>query len=1244
MPILPQEQFVPAYGGVSDPVYAAAKKKAGPGAMETIGAAFEEGNTVGSTLKFFEYEALQRGGERLEGYDPYASGGIAGYEDHASEFAHSYSPYNTSIIKRRIDDERATRETLSRAGGWGIAASIMAGVLDPVNLIPVGGAAVKAKTLYGGLKAGVEIGFKSSLLTEAVLQATQVDRSVTDSVFNITGGTLFGGLIGGTGGAWSEWRGKPVVERALEAEYRAGVSSDDLTPEALTGQIDELVTRRRPSPEVEAPFAKAGGPHAAPGASPLDPKPFHFEEALPALREGYKAPKKAESLVEFIARTGGVADPGGELSAIDADLWHRGAPFRRKLINDTADGLNGVRERAVEAGYLPEGASTDDVLQAVRQELAGNPLYSMAAERSVHDLAGQVSELQEIMDKAGLTGSDPDDVIRKGVRDFLADQEYEDALAAWEKERDTTPPPEGIDGEWVSAGGLSADVAGVRADDLRPASSFGLAELEAKNPVADNPLLRALTSPSDETPKVMSRLAEIPIRQKGAERGVPALPSVQRSIEEWQAPLAETLQTLDDAFVRYRLGRPKQLGDLARLGVVDMAGQSGKKLDFHQFKEEVARASRRMDTHEIPEVAEAAKAGRRLILDPLKDEAVDLKLLPEGVKPETAPSYLTRVYDLEAITRNRNAAIRGVADWFEVSGRADEGLTRLDYMDDATELIDTILHASPLRTAYDVVPDVRGPLKERTLNIPDEVLDQLGMLENDYERVLRIYTRTMAADVELARAFGRPDMRDQLGFRGPDGNVKGSIETSYERLQQRTPDGPGQIKVADRMARDLSDVAAVRDRLRGTYKTPSNPNSRLVRLGRNVRTFNLITRLGGMTVTASSDVARVALAAGGFGKMLKKGVVPLITNLKDFKVGMKEMRRAAIGLDMDLDTRSMAMNDVFEDFGRYSKFERGMQFAGEKFGIVSGMSPWNAFWKQFSGVMVQGRMLEAIKGDSTPAMRTRLRELGVGAEMQTRIKALFDKHGVKKGDLWIANAEAWTEGLSGRSLERAKEARRIWRAALAKEVDRHIITPGQEKPLWMSTEWGKQAGQFKSFIFASMSRATIKGLQDRDAATAQAAIMGVGIGMMTYYVKSKLAGKEPSTNPAKWVVEGIDYSGLTGWLMEANNMSEKFSGGRVGINRLIGEEQATRYASRGKLAAIGGPTAGLIEDAGQIVGNVAMAAIPGEDGKRRPLTRADVGRARRLIPFQNVFYLNSVFDAGEDAVGDAAGMPEEPKK
>lgn len=101
-----------------------------------------------------------------------------------------------------------------------------------------------------------------------------------------------------------------------------------------------------------------------------------LDPLLDKLREG-KIPKdrdvRGKSLVEYL-RTQGVRDDGGELKALDPDSGIKGKA--KKLIK--ADGLEMDRARlvAIEDGYLPEGATIRDFLDAISNDLAGRGVYS----------------------------------------------------------------------------------------------------------------------------------------------------------------------------------------------------------------------------------------------------------------------------------------------------------------------------------------------------------------------------------------------------------------------------------------------------------------------------------------------------------------------------------------------------------------------------------------------------------------------------------------------------------------------------------------------------------------------------------------------------------------------------------------------------------------------------------------------------------------------------------------------------
>ncbi|MDW9762148.1 hypothetical protein GOB02_21665 [Sinorhizobium meliloti] len=377
-----------------------------------------------------------------------------------------------------------------------------------------------------------------------------------------------------------------------------------------------------------------------------------------------------------------------------------------------------------------------------------------------------------------------------------------------------------------------------------------------------------------------------------------------------------------------------------------------------------------------------------------------------------------------------------------------------------------------------------------------------------------------------------------------------------------------------------------------------------------------------MTISAIPDMGKVVFTHG-LTSTFRDGFIPMIRNFKGFRLAAKEVKQAGTALDMILDSRAMALADITGDFGRHSKFERGIKAMSSRFGVASLMAPWNASMKQFAGLVTMTNVLKASQrvanGTATEKDITRLAASSINEDLAKRIAAQFGKHGDEQDGILLAKAADWSD----------RSAREAFRAAVVRDVDRIIVTPGQDKPLWMSTELGKTIGQFKSFGISSMQRTALAGLQQRDAATLNGVLVMLGLGAMTYWAKQTAAGQPLSDNPAQWAVEAFDKSGLTGYLMEANNMSEKLTRGRVGFSALTGE-QVSRYASRNVTGAFLGPTPDAIADIFQISGSIFAGDT----------TKADLRKARQLIPGQNLFYFRELFNQVEGATGEALGLPD----
>jgi hypothetical protein len=111
------------------------------------------------------------------------------------------------ILARTLESVEQER-ILASAGGWGTAASVAAGFIDPVNFIPVGGALSIARQGNRARRALMAGGSASAFNAayESALVALKPTGDNLDIAYAAAGGAVLGGLIGGLSRG-AEWRG-----------------------------------------------------------------------------------------------------------------------------------------------------------------------------------------------------------------------------------------------------------------------------------------------------------------------------------------------------------------------------------------------------------------------------------------------------------------------------------------------------------------------------------------------------------------------------------------------------------------------------------------------------------------------------------------------------------------------------------------------------------------------------------------------------------------------------------------------------------------------------------------------------------------------------------------------------------------------------------------------------------------------------------------------------------------------------
>lgn len=577
-------------------------------------------------------------------------------------------------------------------------------------------------------------------------------------------------------------------------------------------------------------------------------------------------------------------------------------------------------------------------------------------------------------------------------------------------------------------------------------------------------------------------------------------------------------------------------------------------------------------------------------LDALKRVDADGRLTPEldaemRALSQTAKEVEERIAKAQATSDKLKPMLpKQKEDIPEFIGAED----RNDYIE---QVVTSVFNNLTGKGAGDVpewlIPVTRGPLKDRTFNIQDELVEDF--LENDMELVLRRYARTMAAEVELTQKFGRADMKDQFE----------EITNEYADLRKGAKTLAEKEKLNADEARDVQNLSAFRDMIRGTYRA-AEEGSAWSKITRAALTWNYIRLLGGMTLSSLSDTTRL-LGVHGMRATVREAVPSLVSGLKAAKISRSDARDLGAVTERVLQSRLASLADLQDPYRYGSKYERFLSNASNVFTKATGLGWWNDTMKMMASVMTQNRMMRNALdyGAADAREKAYMAFLGIDEDMASRIAGQFKKYGMQEDGIYGANVSHWDDDL----------AQRTWAAALNKDVDRTIITKGvADTPLWMKTNWGKLIMQFKSFGLASHQRVLIAGLQERPHRLAEQLVFGTSIGMMIAYLKYAERGDLDETqklidNPGKWVADGLDRTGILSLPFDITNTVDKVSQGvggpNVGISGAVstiaGDKDSSgstsRYASRGAVGAVLGPSVGIFEDLATIAAQLSKGDL-----------------------------------------------------
>lgn len=563
---------------------------------------------------------------------------------------------------------------------------------------------------------------------------------------------------------------------------------------------------------------------------------------------------------------------------------------------------------------------------------------------------------------------------------------------------------------------------------------------------------------------------------------------------------------------------------------------------------------------------------------------------------------------------------------------SDRNLSVEELRAQASQTVDRIIGSSDGRLPYDLAtggprighqrePMPRGALAGRSLNVTNAWARE--WIENDVEQVVAMHLRTVVPDVLLSERFGDVEMTQS--FR--------KIEDSYSRLIDATKSEKERVRLGKERDAVIRDVAAVRDRVRGVYGwSPELAN--MARIANSAKAINNLTSMGSAALSSIPDMAGVVFRYG-FTTALRDGWTPffkgLTSSTEEWGKFRSQMRAIGIGVETAINARQHSLDDVVDVYKPQSRVERVLQGASDKFFVANLLAPLTDAQKLIASHAAVSEIIRAARaaaeGKATKRQIGNLAESGIDAQMAGRIWREFGelKRGEVTDGVHLPNTADWKDKAAADALN----------GAVAREVDIAVVTPGQEKPLWMSKPVISLLGQFKAFTAAATERILVANLQRRDAAALSGVVFSVALGMLTYKVNSFFGGMKTSDRPQDWFKEGISRGGLLGWFEEGNALASKATRGSADIYRTIGADKPlSRFASRSAADMLLGPTWGKVESLPKITG----ALSSGE------WSASDSSALRRLIPAQNLFWLRGLLNKVEESANAAAGVEPKPAK
>ncbi len=1141
---------------------------------------------------------------------------IQGYEDHADTFAFAETPTDTEFFKRKIDKQRENKKIIAEGGWLNFVAGLSAGILDPINLIPVGSAArVTYKAGESFLKGAVatgRAGFLGSSLSEAMLHTTQETRTFGESAMNIAGGTLLSGVIGGSIGAYTSIKklskSRDELERLIENDFKVPDEGMD-----YLGGDKKNISKADLDHDTNI-FKSVGA--AAPNKTEAILKKMYGAEKFafnPVLRTAASESTEARRASQLLADSGlryednslGIATPFAASTISD----HLKDKVMTKVKGSLHKSYVSYKKRV---GNLPidqRPVVTDVYGVAFKDNLLNQDEFFSEVSKSLR--RGEKHILPEVESVAKDCREEIDRLKNMAINAGLLGEEYRTANSNYlHRIYDTNKIKAKHD-----------DFKRIVEDWLRGDADLALDSAELGD--CANQIINRITGESPDRISYSGIMLTSKKRGPLKERvfNIPDVLIEEYLVNDIEAVMRKYTNTMASDITIKNL-----MGDVNGVDVLSKIKDDWDS-KIRQIKVEDPDLPKRRSA-----LLEQAKSPEeRLFIEQATPEEVisrrqNLELLETKFNSDIK-KFDQKLWDLE----NKNAVLKydkKIKD-LEVKGKTKE-------IKAIKEKLNKQIDINRKAQEKGLLPKLSDNLKKKRETIEAKYNQSREAILNAKPRSVESVEKiNNSRNAELS-ALNKND----INYNSRVLDINNKYDDMISKLNVFDKDALKTIKKLEKKRdRDLSYIESLIGAIRGTLKKDSSSilDAYIMPKIGFIKTWNATRLLGQTMLSAIPDVGAIVFV-NGFARTIGDVVLPFIRNINEivrYKItgaskGLyferrQELKDAGVGInEILLNNRADALADMGSQYS-----VSGLETYGRKFNrsasYWSGISWWNEKLKTMAAYAAQAKILRLSTKNKLSAKDIEdLAAYGVDAIMLKRIRDQFKQFGKKGNGVMVAGIGGWSDA----------EAADIFSLAVRKIVDNTILTPNLEKPLFFRTPLGSILGQFKGFGFGAFQRYFLAGIQRKDLAVMSGALSMMSLGMFSQIIKELYAyGEVKERTAEEWIAIGVEKSGLVGHLMDVENIISKFTGNIIGIDSMATGETKRDYNYGFNALKSLSATGSLLGDITEVLSGTANTLVNGEKVNGKLLSAT-----RRLIPYQNSITFRKIFDATEDGLRDSYGI------